>query len=72
MFANEIQGEVERVSCEVCMKEVPLREAENVELTDYFVHFCGLECYAKWKGQGGNLRAATEEPAEQGPAQTHV
>jgi hypothetical protein len=41
------------VSCEVCLKEVPIDEAKVPEATDYFVHFCGLECYEKWKSQGG-------------------
>lgn len=41
--------EVEHVACEICLKEVPLSEAKVVEATDYFVHFCGLACYEKWK-----------------------
>ena len=41
------------VSCEVCLKEVPITEAMIPEATDYFVHFCGLECYEQWKTHGG-------------------
>jgi len=41
----------ETVTCEVCLKEVPVTEARNVEATDYVIHFCGLECYTKWKEQ---------------------
>ena len=41
----------EKVECKVCMKEVPLSEARSEEATDYVVHFCGLECYSKWKQQ---------------------
>ena len=41
------------VSCEICLKEVPVDEAKVPEGADYFVHFCGLECYEKWKSQGG-------------------
>ena len=41
----------EIVSCEVCLKEIPISEAKNEEATDYVVHFCGLDCYAKWKEQ---------------------
>ena len=41
------------VSCEVCLREVPVDEATIPEGADYFVHFCGLECYEKWKSQGG-------------------
>ncbi len=40
---------VERVACEVCLKEIPKSEAMVAEATDYVLHFCGLECYAKWK-----------------------
>jgi hypothetical protein len=42
----------EQVSCEVCKKEVPRSAAVNFEVNDYVAHFCGLECYAKWKGRG--------------------
>jgi len=48
------------VSCDVCLKEVPITEATIPEATDYVVHFCGLECYEKWKAQG-------EKPKEQAP-----
>lgn len=41
------------VTCEVCLKEVPVDEAKVPEAADYFVHFCGLDCYEKWKSQGG-------------------
>lgn len=48
-----------QVPCEICMKEVPISEATSVEATDYVVHFCGLECYAKWKSENPNT---TVEP----------
>lgn len=41
----------ETVECKVCLKEVPISEAKSEEATDYVVHFCGLECYTKWKEQ---------------------
>ena len=43
--------EDEKVECKVCLKEVPVSEARSEEATDYVVHFCGLECYSKWKEQ---------------------
>lgn len=43
--------EDEKVECKVCLKEVPISEAKSEEATDYVVHFCGLECYKKWKEQ---------------------
>ena len=41
--------EPEHVACEICMKEIPLDEADCAEGSDYVVHFCGLECFEKWK-----------------------
>jgi len=46
---------VERVACGVCMKEVPKSAAVVPEATDYVMHFCGLDCYEKWKSEGGEL-----------------
>lgn len=40
------------VECRVCGKEVPRDEAKSAEGEDYVVHFCGYDCYEKWrKGQ---------------------
>ena len=39
------------VSCEVCLKEIPVSEAKSEEASGYVAHFCGLECYAIWKAQ---------------------
>ena len=41
--------EPEHVPCNICMKEVPLDEASSFEAVDYVIHFCGLECFNKWK-----------------------
>ena len=38
---------VEPVTCEICLKEVPLSEAIVPEATEYVAHFCGLACYDK-------------------------
>jgi hypothetical protein len=46
--------DVERVACEVCMKEVPKSEATVPEAADYVAYFCGLRCYEKWKNQSAN------------------
>ena len=53
MATREKPVAVERVACEICLKEVPITEATVPEATDYVVHFCGLECYEKWKNQRG-------------------
>lgn len=52
------------VSCEVCLKEVPASEAMVPEASDYFVHFCGLDCYQKWKSEGRRPEEQAEKPAE--------
>jgi hypothetical protein len=39
---------VERVFCEVCLKEVAKSEAAMAEARDYVAYFCGLDCYRKW------------------------
>lgn len=52
MAITDKSAELETVACEVCMKEVPVSEATVPEATDYVVHFCGLDCYQKWKAQG--------------------
>lgn len=53
MTTSDKPVEVERVACKICLKEVPITEATVSEATDYFMHFCGLECYEKWKNQRG-------------------
>jgi hypothetical protein len=41
----------EIVSCEICLKEIPVSEAASTEGADYFLYFCGTECFAKWEEQ---------------------
>ena len=60
MTTNDKPVKVERVSCEICLKEVPISEAVVPEATDYVAHFCGLDCYEKWKNQRGKL----DDPVE--------
>jgi hypothetical protein len=62
MATSDKSIEASRVSCEVCLKEVPLSEAIIPEATDYFVHFCGLECYEKWKTRAAKPIEPIERP----------
>ena len=39
------------VSCEICLKSIPLSESKSAEAEDYVAYFCGLECYDLWKRQ---------------------
>lgn len=57
MATTDKPAQATLVSCEVCLKQVPASEATVSEATDYFVHFCGLECYEKWKHQREKLSA---------------
>jgi hypothetical protein len=41
--------EIEKVACDVCLKEIPRSEAEIEEASDYVLYFCGLDCYEKWR-----------------------
>jgi len=38
-----------QVACEVCLTEVPASGAKSEETSDYVAHFCGSECYEKWR-----------------------
>ena len=39
------------VECAVCLREIPADQAKSVETHDYVSHFCGLDCYEKWRRQ---------------------
>ena len=55
--------ELTHIACEMCLKEVPVSEATVSEATDYVMHFCGLDCYEKWKNQGESPAEPAERPA---------
>lgn len=46
---------MDKVSCKICLKEIPKSEAKSAEATDYVLYFCGLECYAKWKTESTRI-----------------
>jgi hypothetical protein len=41
----------EKLSCAVCLKEIPADAAVSADVQDYIHHFCGLDCLALWKKQ---------------------
>lgn len=51
----------EKISCDVCHKEIPLSEAKRFEAQDYVAHFCGLDCYATWKQRSEALERQQQE-----------
>ena len=50
-MSKEHTSKVEEVSCDVCLKNIPISDAKIEQGSDSVAHFCGLECYAKWKYQ---------------------
>jgi len=48
MTPSDKPGDATLISCEVCLKEIPKSEASVAEAVDYFVYFCGADCYQKW------------------------
>lgn len=50
---------MERVTCGLCLKEVPRSEATASEATDYSEYFCRLSCYEEWKSQSAKLNNQT-------------
>lgn len=37
------------LTCVVCMKDIDDSDAETFEVDDYVHHFCGLDCYSRWR-----------------------
>lgn len=62
MATEEKLTDATHVSCDICLKEVPLSEATIPEATDYFVHFCGLECYEKWRQMDDSQKEKLKTP----------
>lgn len=62
MTTNDKPQDTERIACQICLKEVPLSEAIIPEANDYFVHFCGVECYEKWKSGDAKPQDPTDKP----------
>jgi hypothetical protein len=48
---EHITTEDKKISCKMCLKEIPISEIKSEEANDYIANFCGLECYDKWKSQ---------------------
>lgn len=45
--------DAELLSCAACCAEVPVSAALSAEGTEYVLHFCGPECYAKFCVRAG-------------------
>lgn len=68
--ASESDEAVEpKVSCDVCLVEIPQSEARSAEGQDYVRYFCGLDCYERWLGEnGGEPEGAAEGGEGAGPS----
>ena len=60
MTPSDKPVEATLVTCAVCLHEIPKSEATVPEAVDYFVYFCGPDCYEKWTKQ----RRSPEEQVE--------
>jgi len=63
MAIQQTPTPAEQVSCEVCLKEVPKSEASVAEASDYFMYFCGLECFEKWKAKDDPSKSSGSAPS---------
>ncbi|MGD8784752.1 MAG: DUF3330 domain-containing protein [Thioalkalispiraceae bacterium] len=41
--------EPEKVTCQVCQRELPIQEALREEAEDYVFWFCGQDCLITWQ-----------------------
>ena len=41
----------ENIACNICLAEIPESVAVSSEADEYTQHFCGIECYAKWRNE---------------------
>lgn len=48
---DNLPNDEQLLSCELCLKSIPLSESEISEAEDYVAYFCGLECYDVWRHQ---------------------
>ncbi|HHI92299.1 MAG TPA: DUF3330 domain-containing protein [Gammaproteobacteria bacterium] len=39
------------VTCSVCLTEIPESVAMSSEADEYTQHFCGIECYTRWRNK---------------------
>ena len=62
MTKKPIPKEPGNVACDVCLAEIPESVAMSSEGDEYTQHFCGIECYDKWRdAQKTQVENRTEE-----------
>lgn len=53
------------LDCGLCLEAIPRDEGVSDEARDYVSHYCGLECYARWRAlpeQDGPRAAESFDP----------
>jgi hypothetical protein len=50
--ACDVDDGCNKLSCAVCLKEVPADAVKSADAQDYVYHFCGLECFDVWQKLG--------------------
>jgi hypothetical protein len=48
---ENVPGYEGQVDCALCMESIPRSETHHPEGEEYVMYFCGLECYAVWRGE---------------------
>lgn len=51
MNQSEDKTRDKHLTCDCCHNEIPLSAALTPEGLDYVRHFCGTECFEKWRKQ---------------------
>jgi hypothetical protein len=46
------QSESGKVSCRACSAELDPERSYRIDAEEYIYHFCGTECYARWRDSG--------------------
>lgn len=59
MQQTDISAEPPQLQCETCIKEIPESEVNCSEAGDYFAHYCGLDCYQRWREESEAHRRQT-------------
>lgn len=53
-------NEVEKISADICMREIPQSEVGVSEADDYILHYCGTEYYANRANQVEEPESSSE------------
>ena len=49
MTEKPVPKEPDAVACKTCLEEIPESVSFSHEADEYTQHFCGIECYSRWK-----------------------